>query len=96
MRTNAFGLGLSALCSLDDFLSSNAKATEKLRLVSEIVSMYRSECERLNVDTDSEIIQWQDDLLEKTISSWRCLGEYDHRDVVETFKIYPSDGVFKR
>ena len=71
-------------------------ATEKLRLVSEIVSTYRSECECLSVDTDSEIIQWQDDLLEKTISSWRCLGKYDHYDVVETIKIYPSDDVLKR
>ena len=71
-------------------------AIEKLRLVSEIVFTYRSECERLSVDTDSEIIQWQDDLLEKTISSWRCLGEYDYYDVVETIKIYPSDDVLKR
>jgi hypothetical protein len=84
------------LCRLGDFFNSNAGAIKKLRLVSNIVSTYLSECKRLGVDAHSEAMQWQDDLLGKILSSWSCLHEADGRGAVDIIKNYPLDGVVKR
>jgi hypothetical protein len=84
------------LCRLDDFFGSNAGAVKKLRLVSNIISTYLSECERLTVDVDIEITQWQVDILGKILSSWSDLDEADGPSVLEIIKNHPSEGVLKR
>ncbi|OXV08675.1 hypothetical protein Egran_03562 [Elaphomyces granulatus] len=90
-------LGFSNLqLMLGDFFNSNAGAIKKLRLVSNIISTYLSECKRLGVDAHSEAMQWQDDLLGKILSSWSCLHEADGRGAVDIIKNYPLDGVVKR
>jgi hypothetical protein len=84
------------LCRLDDFFGSNTGALKKLGLVSNIISAYLSECECRGVEVDSEITQWQDDLLSKILSSCSSLNEADGRSVVEIIKECHSDGVLKR
>ena len=84
------------MCRLDDFFNSNAEVDEKLGLLSSIISTYLSECERLSVDADSTIMQWQDSLFDEILSSWTGLKEASGFCVVEILKDDPLDAVFKR
>ena len=84
------------MCRLSDFFDSNAGAVKKLRLVSNIISTYLSECKRQGVDVDSEVMQWHDGLLDKILSSWSRLHEADGPSAVDIIKNYPLDGVVKR
>lgn len=84
------------MCRLDDFFNSDAGAVEKLRLLSKIISMHLSECKHQGVDTLGEVMQWQECLLDKIMSSWRCIHGADGPVAMDTIKNYPSDGAIKR